>query len=122
MVTNYAQGFTYDPSSGELYVHDVPNERLLCIDDHSLRLKRTIDIKGLAPGDAWLAFDERTDTISVSSEADEEISRSRFMLVERSSGRIVSTLNQEAGSLLLDPDKSIDFLKLFSKAKGNINF
>lgn len=117
VVTNFAQGFTYASSRGELYVHDVPNERLLCIDDHSLKLKRTIDIKGLAPGDAWLAYDPRTDTISVSSEADEEIG-TPFMLLERSTGKIVSTLNEEAGSLLLDPEKSIEFLNYFRRQKG----
>lgn len=115
-VTNYAQGFTYDAVSGELYVHDVPNERLLYIDAHSLRLKRTVDIKGLAPGDTWLAFDPRTDTISISSEADEEIG-TPFMLVERSSGKILSTLNEEAGSLLLDPEKSIDYLNYFRRQR-----
>ena len=117
VVTNYAQGFTYDPASGELYVHDVPNKMLLCIDDRSLKLRRTIDIKDLAPGDAWLAFDPRTDTISVSSEADEEIGVP-FMLIDRSSGRILNTLDVEAGSLLLDPEKSVDYLNYFRRQKG----
>ena len=107
VATNRAQGFTYDTARGELYVHDVPNERLLCIDDQSLKLKRTIDVKGLSPGDAWIVLDPKTDTISISSEADEETG-TPFMLLERSSGRVLGTLDVEAGSLLLDPKKSID--------------
>jgi hypothetical protein len=117
VLTNGAQDFAYSTSNGELYVHDIPNERLLYIDANSLKLKRTADIKGLSPGDAWLAYDPTTDTISVSSEADEEVG-SPYMLVDRSSGKVVNTLNDEAGSLLLDPDKSIVYLNYFRRQSG----
>lgn len=115
--TGGAQSFAYDPSMKELYVYDGPSEKLLYFDAQTLGLKRSIDIRDVSPGDTWLAFDDRTGTISISSEADEEIG-TPFIVVDRSAGTIVDRQNEAAGSLLLDPNKSVEYLNFFPRKRG----
>ena len=108
-----AQGFAYDPLAHELYIQDPSNEKLLYFDSQSLVLKRSTDLKNLSPGDTWLAFDPKTQTIAISSEADEETG-TPFVLVDRSSGEILDRQNEEAGSLLLDFEQIDRLSKLLS--------
>jgi hypothetical protein len=94
-----AQDFAYDPAAGELYVYDPADQRLLYIDAETLALKRTAPVTGLSPGDVWTAVDAGTDTITISSEADER-KGSPMLVLDRSEGRVLAELDIEAGNML----------------------
>jgi DNA-binding beta-propeller fold protein YncE len=114
---NYAQGFAYNPTAEELYIYDAPNRKLLYFDTNSLRLKRSFDVGNVSPGDAGLAFDPKTDTISISSEADEQIG-TPFVLIDRTSGAVIDTQDQESGNLVVAPNRSKEYMDFFRRKSG----
>jgi hypothetical protein len=115
--TGGSQSFTYDPESQELYVFEDRSNNLLYFDAATLKLKRSVNLPDVSPGDTWLAFDARTGTISIASEADEETG-SPFVVVDRASGTVVDQQKADAGNLLLDPQKSLEYLSFFRRTSA----
>jgi hypothetical protein len=113
----YSQGFIYAPENGELYLFDAQGQRMLYLDATTLRINRSFPLKDVAPGDAWLSYDAKTDAISVSSEADEQTGYA-FIVLGRASGKVIDRNNDDAGSLLLNPNKSIEYLNYFRRRSG----
>jgi hypothetical protein len=111
--TGWTQSFAYSPSTKELYLYDGKDRKLRYFDSQTLQLTRSVDI-AVSPGDTWLAFDDHTNTISVASEADEQVD-TPFVVVDRSSGAILDRQNEDAGNLLLDPSKSVEYLSFFRR-------
>ena len=111
--TGWAQSFEYSPSKKELYLYDGVDRKLRYFDAQTLQLTRSVDIT-VSPGDTWLAFDDHTNTISIASEADEQVD-TPFVVVDRSSGAILDRQNEEPGHLLLDPSKSVEYLSFFRR-------
>ena len=115
--TGNAQGFAYDPLSEELYVYNDRTSTLLYFDARTLGLKRSVKVENIAPGDKWLSVNAETRTITISSEADEEIGAA-FVVVDRSTGAVVDRNGDDAGSLLPHPKKSIEYLNYFRRRSG----
>jgi DNA-binding beta-propeller fold protein YncE len=110
----WSQSFEYSPTANEVYVYDDDAKRLRYFDAPTLALKRSIDIGKVSPGDTWLAADDRTNTISVVSEADEEVA-TPLVVVDRDAGRVLDQENEAAGNLTLDPDRSLAYLSFFRR-------
>ena len=115
--TGNPQGFAYDPASEELYVYDESGKNLLYFDAATLRLKRSFELREVSPGDTWITVDDRTDTISIASEADEQRGVP-LLLVDRTSGRILDRKNEEAGNVLLAPQKPLLYLSFFRRVRA----
>jgi DNA-binding beta-propeller fold protein YncE len=113
--TGVAQGFAYDPVAGELYVFNTDTLQLLYFDAATLKEKRAIAIPDLSPGDPWIAFDPRTNTLTIASEADTETG-TPFLVLNRSTGAVLDRRNLEAGNLLLRPDESRLYLSFFRRS------
>jgi DNA-binding beta-propeller fold protein YncE len=110
----FPQGFEYSPSANELYVYDEGARRLQYFDASTLELKRSLDIGRVSPGDSWIAADDRTNTITIASEADEQLGYP-LVVVDRATGNVVDHQPEEAGNLTLDPERSLEYLSFFRR-------
>jgi hypothetical protein len=110
--TGNPQGFCYNPRAGEIYVYNQREQNLLYFDEVTLKLKRTVPIPDISPGDSWIAHEEQTDTIVIASEADMRTGVP-FVVIDRVSGAILDTRDIEAGNILVNPQKAIMYLSFF---------
>jgi DNA-binding beta-propeller fold protein YncE len=108
------QGFDYSASADELYVYDEKAHQLRYFDANTLKLKKSFDVGPVSPGDCWIAADDRTNTITIVSEADEEVGYP-FVVVDRATGALVDHQPEAAGNMTLDPDRSLAFLSFFRR-------
>jgi hypothetical protein len=113
--TGGAQGFAYDPAAGEIYVYNTETHDLLYLDATTLQQKRSIALPELSSGDPWIAVDAKTNTLTIASEADSEAG-TPFLVVNRSTGKVVDRRQFEAGNLLLRPDTSRLYLSFFRRS------
>jgi hypothetical protein len=111
--TGWTESLEYSPSTKELYLYDGEDRKLRYFDSQTLQLTRSVDIT-VSPGDTSLAFDDHTNTISIVSEADAQVD-TPFVVVDRSSGAVLDRQNEDAGSLLLDSSKSVEYLSFFRR-------
>jgi len=117
VTTGHSQSFIYDRDNGQIYIYDSEASRLLYLDANSLGLIRSVSLKEVAPGDTWLAYDQETDSISVSSEADTQTGYA-FIVVNRKTGAVIDRNNDDAGSLLPDPVRHVEYLNFFRRQSG----
>lgn len=110
----HAQSFAYSPSAAEIYVLNADTNDLLYFDSTTLALKRSIQLPRISPGDARIVCDDQADRLVISSEADEQTGVP-FVVVDRTSGQVVQTLEEEAGNLLLNPDHPWVYLSFFRR-------
>jgi DNA-binding beta-propeller fold protein YncE len=112
--TGWSQSFEYSPAANELYVYNSEAQRLRFFDSRTLAMTRDLDIGKVSLGDTWLAADDATNTITVVSEADEEVG-DPFVVVNRSTGMVLDHQKEEAGNLILDPSTSLLYLSYFRR-------
>lgn len=110
--TNFAQGFAYDASAGELYVYDAWSQHLHYIDADSLSLRRSVPLQNLPPGDLSMIVDRQTDTIMIASEDDQNIG-SAIQVLNRATGGVLATRHEDSAVLLLHPRKPIVYMSFF---------
>jgi DNA-binding beta-propeller fold protein YncE len=114
-----AQGFTYDPEAGEIYVFNNVTQTLLYLDATTLELKRSLLVTEVSPGDSWMTVDPHTDTITIVSEADIRIG-TPFVVLNRTTGEILDQRDDlDASSILVHPDKPVLYLS-FSRYNTNV--
>jgi hypothetical protein len=73
-----------------------------------------VSVPDLSPGDPWVTVDPITDTLTVASEADEEIG-TPFIVLDRPTGRVVDRADLAAGNVLLHPTKPWLYLTFFRR-------
>jgi hypothetical protein len=112
--TGGAQGFAYDPRASELYVLNTVTRQLLYLDATTLQRKRAVSVPDLSPGDPWVTVDPITDTLTIASEADQEIGIP-FMVLDRPTGRVIGQADLAAGNVLLHPTKPWLYLTFFRR-------
>jgi hypothetical protein len=108
------QGFEYSASMAELYAYDESARRLRYFDANTLKLKQSYDVGQISPGDSWLVADDRTNTITIVSEADEDVGYP-FVVVDRATGKIVDHQPEAGGNMTLDPERSRAYLSYFRR-------
>lgn len=115
--TGGAQGLAYDEVSDEVYLFDLTRRAVLVFDAQSLALKRSIPAPGLSPGDPWIGVDRRTDTVTLASEADEQVG-APLLILNRTTGAVVASRREEVGNLLSRPDRSLIYFSFFRRGQG----
>lgn len=115
------QSFAYDPDANELYVYNAKTRYLLYIDATALKLKRSLPLPEVAPGDSWIAVDSQTNMLLVVSESDLE-SGTPFLVLDRSTGTVLDRRDWDAGNLLKHPTKSIVYLSFFRRMPSLIAY
>lgn len=118
--SDYAQGFGYNSVEQEIYVYNQQRQQLLFLDATTLALKKTVAIPQLAPGDAWVVWDKFSDRIIIASEADEP-QGIPFMVIERQSREVISTLDLAPGFILPHPTKPLFYMTIsFFQDQGDL--
>lgn len=114
VTTGGAQAFAYDAAGREIYVFNESTRTLLYLDANTLELKRSVPLPELSPGDPWIAVDPGTDTLTIVSEADDEVGVP-FMVLDRTTAEIRDRRELDAGNLLLRPETSRLYLSFFRR-------
>src|SRR5262249_54042018 len=114
LIAGYPQDFGYSASAAELYAYDEEAERLRYFDANTLKLKQSFDVGQVSPGDSWVAADDRTNTITIVSEANEEVGYP-LIAVDRTTGKLVDHQPEAAGNMTLDPERSFAYLSFFRR-------
>ena len=112
--TGGAQGFAYDSRANEIYAFNTVTRQLLYLDATTLVRKRAVDVPDLSPGDPWVAVDLNTDTLTLVSEADQEIG-APLIVLDRPTGRVLARADLDAGNVLLHPTKPSLYLTFFRR-------
>jgi hypothetical protein len=112
--TGGAQGLTYDRQTNEIFLFNTVTRQLLRIDATTMSGERVVDLPDLSPGDMWLAVDRTTHTLTVASEADLQIGVP-FMVLDRSTGRVLAQADLDGSNLLLHPAKPLLYLTFFRR-------
>lgn len=110
----YAQGFDYNPSTQELYVYNQLTQELIFLDATTLRLKKSVPIPQVSPGDAWLVWDKFSNSIIIASEADEQTGYP-FVVIDAATEKVLDTRNEAPGSIALHPAKPWLYLSFFRR-------
>jgi hypothetical protein len=112
--TGGAQGFAYDSTANEIYAFNTVTRQLLYFDATTLERKRAVEVPDLSPGDPWVAVDLITDTLTLVSEADQEIG-APLIVLDRPTGRVLARADLAAGNVLLHPTKPWLYLTFFRR-------
>ncbi len=110
----YAQGFDYNPSAHELYVYNQLTHELIFLNATTLELKKSVPTPEVSPGDAWLVWDEFSNSILIASEADEHTGYP-FVVIDAATGKVLDTRNEAPGSIALHPAKPWLYLSFFRR-------
>jgi DNA-binding beta-propeller fold protein YncE len=86
------QSFGFNPDLQQVYVYNHMAQELVYLDAPDLSLSRTLPITDLSNGDVWVKWDQKTDTITLSSEADLNVG-TPFYLLDRQSGEVRATMS-----------------------------
>ncbi|MDP3850367.1 MAG: hypothetical protein Q8Q59_07685 [Luteolibacter sp.] len=119
--TGCAQGFEFDPASGELFIYNGDTRKIVVLDTRTLALKREINAPDISPGDPWIKQCPRSGTLTIASEADEQ-QGNPFVVFDRASGNVLDKLDLEAGNLLVHPDKPILYANFFRRVCGVVAY
>jgi DNA-binding beta-propeller fold protein YncE len=112
--TGNAQGFVYNPSLNEIYLHNRRTQELLFLDPTTLTLTRSIKTPRVAPGDSWLAWDKISDNIFIASEADRR-KGVPFVVIHRPTGTTVKELKIDPSYIMLHPKKPLLYMNFFRR-------
>ncbi len=96
------QSFAFNPGLQELYIYKADTRELIYLDALTLEAFRSVPVadpstlplvagQRLSPGDVWVNWQSRTDSITIASEADLEIG-TPFVMIDRTSGDIIATM------------------------------
>jgi len=119
----WAQAFAYNPGDQELYViageqppgvhHEALNPEikpLLFLDATTLALKKVIPGLRVGSGDAWITWDRHTGHIIIASEEPDH--GSPTVMVDRTTGQVVYTLELILTNTFLHPRKPLFYMSL----------
>jgi hypothetical protein len=112
--TGGAQGLAYDPDAGQVYAFNTFTHQLVYLDATTLDQQQVIDVRGLSPGDPWLAVDTHTDTVTIVSEADVQVG-APLIVLDRTSRQVVGEAPLDAGNLLKHPSQPWLYLSFFRR-------
>jgi hypothetical protein len=115
--TGGAQDLAYDLAADEVLMFDTARKAVLVFASESLELRRVIPAPELSPGDPWILADDRTDTLLLSSEADEEVG-SPLLVLDRSTGKVLDRRPEAAGNVLRRPGSNLVYLSFFRRGQG----
>jgi hypothetical protein len=73
-----------------------------------------IPMPNVSPGDAWIAFEPKSNTLTVASEADKQVGWP-FVVVDRVTGAVLDRRQVNVGNILIHPDASIIYLSSFRR-------
>lgn len=112
--TGHDQGLFYNEKDREIYVHNVERKAILILDSDTLNLIRSIPISEISPGDTWLVLDRFSNNFIIASEADERIHKP-FIVVNRASGKLVSSSDLYPSFIFLNPHKPLLYMNFFRR-------
>jgi len=79
-------------------------------------LKQTLPVV-VSPGDAWVAYEPFSDTLMLASEADDS-KGTPLVVIARATGEIIDKRSEEAGNLLVNPNKPLVYMSFFRRFGG----
>lgn len=115
--TGRAQGLTYDAERAELYVHNGETREILVLDADTLALKRSIPAPDLSPGDAWIAVEPISGTLTVASEADSQ-DGAPLIVYDLESGAVLARRTEDPGNILVRPGSPFVYMSFFRRSQG----
>lgn len=115
--TGRAQGLAYNAQRSELYLHSGETREILVLDADSLALKRRLPAPDLSPGDAWIAVEPISGTLTLASEADAQVG-SPFIIYDLESGAVLARRSEEPGNLLVRPGSAHVYMSFFRRSQG----
>jgi hypothetical protein len=114
--TGYTQGIEYSAANAELYLYNPGANIIQIFDSNTLAQKRTIPAP-VSPGDSWLVYEPISDTLTLSSEADDRHG-TPFLTINRTSGEVIDQRTEEAGNIMAHPTAPIVYLTFFRRFIG----
>lgn len=109
-----SQDFAYDHGSAEILLVNTSTKKLLVFDVNGMRLVRSIDVPQLSGGDPWITFDPESSAVLIVSENDSQ-SGTPFLLVDRATGEVLDSRNDDAGNLVRHPNRPVAYLSFFRR-------
>ncbi len=109
------QSFAFNPVLQELYVYKAETRELVYLNALTLETLRYVPVPDLSPGDVWIQWQARDDTIVLSSEADAEIGTPVYVF-ERESGKIIASMPFPiipTAYLIFHPEKPLMYFNSF---------
>ena len=119
--TGFAQAFELDPGKNELYIYNGETQEILVLEARNLTLKRKIPAPDISPGDPWIRYCQRSKTLTIASEADEQ-KGDPFVVFDSNSGAVLDKRDLEAGNLLVHPEKPILYANFFRRVCGVVAY
>jgi DNA-binding beta-propeller fold protein YncE len=110
-----AQSFGFNPDLQQVYIYNHMARELVYLDAPDLTLARTLPIPDLSNGDVWVKWNQLTDTIVLSSEADLNIG-TPFYLLDRENGSTQATMPLPiipTAYIVFHPEKPILYFNSF---------
>jgi hypothetical protein len=112
-----AQSLDFDAERDEIYVFSEPRRVVQVFVAKTLALIKTIPAPNVSQGDAWVAHEPITNTVIVSSEADEQFGRP-LLVLDRATHAVVDSRGEEAGNILVRPDAPIVYMSFYRRGNG----
>lgn len=110
-----AQSFGFNPDLQQVYMYNHMAKELVYLDAPDLAVSRTLPIPDLSNGDVWVKWNQLTDTIVLSSEADLNIG-TPFYLLDRENGSTQATIPLPViptAYIVFHPEKPILYFNSF---------
>ena len=94
-------------------MYDRRRDRLVYL-DRDLKMLRAVPVPGVSSGDVRPAVDPISDTLALASEAD-EIQGDPFVVVDRTTGRVLAREHFDSGNVLVHPNRPLLFMSFFRR-------